>query len=79
MCTKRTSLGPSLMLLWGALGWGRWRRPYRPAARSAGAAESPERIPPAAPVFEGVIGRTIHESQPSFPEPIGAPQGAPTS
>ena len=44
---------------------------------TVGAAESPARLPPAAPDFKGVIGRTIWESRPSFPQPIRPPKGAP--
>ncbi len=49
------------------------------AGNRAGAlgAESPEKLPPGDPPFAGVIGRTVKESKPSFPQPIKAPSGAP--
>ena len=34
-------------------------------------------MPPAEPVFDGVIGRTYQESTPSWPQPVAAPEGAP--
>src|SRR5215212_2754883 len=34
-------------------------------------------MPPAEPVFDGVIGRTYRESTPSWPQPVAAPEGAP--
>jgi arylsulfatase A-like enzyme len=43
----------------------------------AAAAESPAKLPPGDPDFNGVIGRTIKEAKPSFPEPVRAPKGAP--
>ncbi len=41
------------------------------------AADSPTRLPPFPAEFKGVIGRTIRESKPDFPQPIRAPKNAP--
>ncbi len=41
------------------------------------AAESQVNLPPDDPSFTGVIGRTIKESKPAFPQPVKPPQGAP--
>jgi arylsulfatase len=41
------------------------------------AADPSGKLPPDAPPFKGVIGRTIKDSKPAFPEPVRAPKDAP--
>ncbi|HET6328503.1 MAG TPA: sulfatase-like hydrolase/transferase, partial [Planctomycetaceae bacterium] len=50
--------------------------PIRYARLTLGA-EPSGKLPPDAAAFKGVIGRTIKDSRPAFPEPIRAPSNAP--
>jgi arylsulfatase A-like enzyme len=50
------------------------------AVQSAGvtlAADPSGKLPPDPPPFKGVIGRTIKDSKPAYPEPVRAPKDAP--
>src|ERR1700693_3535171 len=48
-----------------------------PVGGLTGAAEPAGKLPPNPPEFKGVIGRTIKDSKPAFPEPVRAPKDAP--
>jgi arylsulfatase A-like enzyme len=48
-----------------------------PGGGLTGAAEPAGKLPPNPAEFKGVIGRTIKDSKPAFPEPVRAPKDAP--
>jgi arylsulfatase A-like enzyme len=48
-----------------------------PTAGLSLAADPAGKLPPDPSPFKGVIGRTIKDSKPAFPEPVQAPKGAP--
>jgi arylsulfatase A-like enzyme len=54
-----------------------WSLAAVPCTRLTPAADPSGKLPPDAGAFKGVIGRTIKDSKPAFPEPIRAPKGAP--
>jgi arylsulfatase A-like enzyme len=54
-----------------------WSSAAVPSGGRTFAAEPAGKLPPDPPEFKGVVGRTIKDSKPAFPEPARAPKDAP--
>ncbi|MBI2826498.1 MAG: arylsulfatase [Planctomycetia bacterium] len=77
MFCNRTSPGSTVLLVAAVLAPGAWSAVLLGHPPSLVAAEPSDAIPPPAPAFQGVIGRTIKEAKPAFPQRIQAPKDAP--